>query len=157
MLTVDDDPQVVEAIKRDLRSRYGKRFRILKAGSGQKTLELVKQLKLRNETVALLIVDQRMPQMSGVELLEQSISSTALAGTLRSVLRAFTGTIDLPYGVIVLSSLYANTADGVNVAAVNIRIIADTKILVMLQLIRCLDAIQLRSRIYHTRTSYKMI
>ena len=62
-----------EAIKRDLRHQYGKRFRILKAGSGQKALELVKQLKLRNEIVALLLVDQRMPQMSGVELLEQSI------------------------------------------------------------------------------------
>ena len=73
LLTVDDDPQVVEAIKRDLRHQYGKRFRILKAGSGQKALGLVKQLKLRNETVALLLVDQRMPQMSGVELLEQSI------------------------------------------------------------------------------------
>jgi thioredoxin reductase (NADPH) len=73
LLIVDDDPQVVEAIKRDLRHQYGKRFRILKAGSGQKALELVKQLKLRNETAALLLVDQRMPQMSGVELLEQSI------------------------------------------------------------------------------------
>jgi len=73
LLTVDDDLEVVQAIKRDLRHQYGKRFRILKAGSGQKALELVKQLKLRNESVALLLVDQRMPQMSGVELLEQSI------------------------------------------------------------------------------------
>jgi thioredoxin reductase (NADPH) len=73
LLTVDDDLQVVQAIKRDLRHQYGKRFRILKAGSGQKALELVKQLKLQNESVALLLVDQRMPQMSGVELLEQSI------------------------------------------------------------------------------------
>ena len=72
LLTVDDDLQVVQAIKRDLRHQYGKRFRILKAGSGQKALELVKQLKLQNESVALLLVDQRMPQMSGVELLEQS-------------------------------------------------------------------------------------
>lgn len=73
LLTVDDDPQVVEAIKRDLRHQYGKRFRILKAESGQRALGLVKQLKLQNENVALLLVDQRMPQMSGVELLEQSI------------------------------------------------------------------------------------
>jgi thioredoxin reductase (NADPH) len=73
LLTVDDDPQVVQAIIRDLRHQYGRRFRILKAGTGQKALELMKQLKLRNETVALLLVDQRMPQMSGVELLEQSI------------------------------------------------------------------------------------
>ena len=73
LLTVDDDPQVVQAIERDLRHQYGKRFRILKAGSGQKALALVKQLKIRNDIVALLLVDQRMPQMSGVELLEQSI------------------------------------------------------------------------------------
>ena len=73
LLTVDDDPPVVQAIERDLRHQYGKRFRILKAGSGQKALALVKQFKIRNEIVALLLVDQRMPQMSGVELLEQSI------------------------------------------------------------------------------------
>ena len=73
LLTVDDDSQVVRAIERDLRQQYGKRFRILKAESGQKALVLVKQLKLRNEIVALLLVDQRMPQMSGVELLEQFI------------------------------------------------------------------------------------
>jgi thioredoxin reductase (NADPH) len=73
LLTVDDDSQVVQAVERDLRHQYGKRFRILKAGSGQKALGLVKQLKIRNEIVALLLVDQRMPQMSGVELLEQSI------------------------------------------------------------------------------------
>ena len=73
LLTVDDDPQVVQAIERDLRHQYGKRFRILKAESGQKALGLVKQLKLRNEIVALFLVDQRMPQISGVELLEQSI------------------------------------------------------------------------------------
>jgi thioredoxin reductase (NADPH) len=74
LLTVDDDPQVVRAIERDLRHQYGKRFRILKAESAQKALRLVKQLKLRNEIVALFLVDQRMPQMSGVELLEQSIN-----------------------------------------------------------------------------------
>ena len=73
LLTVDDNPQVVWAIERDLRRQYGKRFRILKADSSQKALGLVKQLKLRNEIVALLLVDQRMPQMSGVELLERSM------------------------------------------------------------------------------------
>jgi thioredoxin reductase (NADPH) len=71
LLTVDDDPQVIRAIERDLRQKYGKRFRVLKVESGQKALELVKQLKLRNETLALLLVDQRMPQMSGVAFLEQ--------------------------------------------------------------------------------------
>src|ERR671911_253530 len=71
LLTVDDDPNVLRAIERDLRQQYGSRFRILKTDSGQKALELVKQLKLRNEPLALLLADQRMPQMSGVSLLEE--------------------------------------------------------------------------------------
>jgi thioredoxin reductase (NADPH) len=74
LLTVDDDPNVLRAIERDLRQKYGSRFRILKTDSGQKALELVKQLKLRNETLALLLVDQRMPQMSGVAFLEQAMN-----------------------------------------------------------------------------------
>ncbi|HEX6281929.1 MAG TPA: FAD-dependent oxidoreductase [Nitrososphaera sp.] len=74
LLTVDDDPHVLRAIERDLRQQYGSRFRIIKADSGQKALELVKQLKLRNETLALLLVDQRMPQMSGVAFLEQAMN-----------------------------------------------------------------------------------
>ena len=71
LLTVDDNPQVVRAIERDLRQQYGKRFRVLKAESGQEALRLVKKLKLRNEILALLLADQRMPQMSGVSLLEE--------------------------------------------------------------------------------------
>lgn len=74
LLTVDDDPNVLKAIERDLRHQYGSRFRILKTDSGQKALELVKRLKLRNETLALLLVDQRMPHMSGVAFLEQAMN-----------------------------------------------------------------------------------
>src|ERR1051326_7447440 len=74
LLTVDDDPQVVRAIERDLRTQYGKRFRVLKAESGQKALQLVKQLKLRNQVLALLLVDQRMPHLSGVDFLEQAMN-----------------------------------------------------------------------------------
>ena len=55
LLTVDDDRQVVRAIERDLRQHYGKRFRVIKAESGQKALHLVKQLKLRNEALAFAI------------------------------------------------------------------------------------------------------
>src|SRR5215217_5364939 len=73
LLTVDDDLNVLRAIERDLRQQYGSRFRILKTDSGQKALELVKQLKLRNEALALLLVDQRMPHMSGVAFLEQAM------------------------------------------------------------------------------------
>jgi thioredoxin reductase (NADPH) len=71
LLTVDDDSQVVRAIERDLRQKYGKRFSILKAESGQEALKLVKKSRLRNEILALLLADQRMPQMSGVSLLEE--------------------------------------------------------------------------------------
>lgn len=73
ILTVDDDPEVLQAIARDLRQQYGDRFRILRADSGQTALEMVQQLKLRNETIALFLVDQRMPQISGIEFLEQAI------------------------------------------------------------------------------------
>ncbi len=73
ILTVDDDPEVLQAIARDLRSQYGSRFRIVRAESGQSAIEAVQQLKLRNEPIALFLVDQRMPQMSGVEFLEQAL------------------------------------------------------------------------------------
>ncbi|MEM6426774.1 MAG: FAD-dependent oxidoreductase [Cyanobacteria bacterium P01_D01_bin.128] len=72
ILTVDDDPDVLQAIARDLRRQYGDRHRILRADSGQAALEIVQELTLRNDTVALFLVDQRMPQMSGVEFLEQA-------------------------------------------------------------------------------------
>lgn len=65
ILTVDDDPEVLQAIARDLRQQYG--------DSGASAIDAVQQLKLRNEAVALFLVDQRMPQMSGVEFLEQAL------------------------------------------------------------------------------------
>lgn len=72
ILTVDDDPEVLQAVSRDLRHQYGDRFRIVRADSGIAALDVVQQLKLRNEPVALFLVDQRMPQMGGVEFLEQA-------------------------------------------------------------------------------------
>ena len=72
ILTVDDDPEVLQAVTRDLRRQYGDRFRIVRADSGQVALDAVEQLKLRNEAVALFLVDQRMPQMTGVEFLEKA-------------------------------------------------------------------------------------
>lgn len=71
--TVDDDPDVLRAVERDLRRQYGDRYRVLAADSGAKALEGVKQLKLRNEPIALFLVDQRMPRMSGVEFLEAAL------------------------------------------------------------------------------------
>ncbi len=71
--SVDDDPDVLRAIVRDLRGRYGERYRILSADSGRSALEALGELKLRNAPVALFLVDQRMPGMSGVEFLEQAL------------------------------------------------------------------------------------
>jgi thioredoxin reductase (NADPH) len=71
--TVDDDPDVLRAVERDLRRQYGDRYRVISADSGASALEAVRQLKLRNEPVALFLVDQRMPRMSGVEFLEKAI------------------------------------------------------------------------------------
>jgi thioredoxin reductase (NADPH) len=71
--TVDDDPDVLRAVERDLRRQYGARYKVVSADSGLSALEAVKQLKLRNEPVALFLVDQRMPRMSGVEFLEKAI------------------------------------------------------------------------------------
>ena len=73
ILTVDDDPQVLQAVARDLRQQYGDRFRIMRADSGKTALETLEKLKLRNESVALFLADQRMPQMSGVEFLEKGL------------------------------------------------------------------------------------
>ncbi len=71
--TVDDDPDVLRAVERDLRRQYGDRYKVISADSGASALEAVNQLKLRNEAVALFLVDQRMPRMSGVEFLEKAI------------------------------------------------------------------------------------
>jgi thioredoxin reductase (NADPH) len=73
LLTVDDDTEVLLAVERDLRQEYGKHFRILRANSGTAALELLKKIKLRNLVVALFLVDQRMPQMTGVEFLLQAM------------------------------------------------------------------------------------
>jgi thioredoxin reductase (NADPH) len=71
--TVDDDPDVLRAVERDLRRHYGDRYKVISADSGASALEGVKQLKLRNDPVALFLVDQRMPGMSGVGFLEKAI------------------------------------------------------------------------------------
>ena len=73
ILTVDDDIQVVNAIERDLRQHYRQDYRIMKATSGAVALETVQQLKQRNDQIALFLVDQRMPGISGVEFLAEAM------------------------------------------------------------------------------------
>ena len=72
LLTVDDDPEVLRAIERDLRRHYGKDYRVLRADAGVTALAVLRQVDARGEPVALFLVDQRMPHMSGVEFLEQA-------------------------------------------------------------------------------------
>ncbi len=79
ILTVDDDPGVSRAVARDLRRKYGERFRIVRAESGPQALDAVKEIKLRGEEVAVLLADYRMPQMSGIEFLEQAMDLFPLA------------------------------------------------------------------------------
>ncbi len=73
ILSVDDDPAVLGAIERDLRQHYRADYRVLKAGSGPEGLEAAKQLAARGTPVALFLVDQRMPGMSGTELLREAM------------------------------------------------------------------------------------
>ena len=90
ILTVDDDPQVLYAIEHDLKKRYSERFRVLRAGSGRGALDLLRRLEERNEVVALLLVDHRMPQLTGVETLQEAIK--LYPGAKRTLLTAYADT-----------------------------------------------------------------
>jgi len=74
LLTVDDDREVLRAIERDLRRQYARDYRVLRAESGSAALEIVRELKVRTGVVALFLVDQRMPSLSGVEFLQQAVT-----------------------------------------------------------------------------------
>ena len=72
ILTVDDDREVLQAIARDLRHGFGEHFRVIRAESGDRALEVLRQLKLANESVALMLADQRMPGLTGIEMLVEA-------------------------------------------------------------------------------------
>ena len=69
ILSVDDDPQVLSAIERDLNRHYKREYRVVKASSPEEALDAARQLKQRGTAVALFLVDQRMPGMTGTRLL----------------------------------------------------------------------------------------
>jgi thioredoxin reductase (NADPH) len=73
LLSVDDDADVLRAIERDLRSQYGADYRVIGSDGPEKALDILKQLKVRNDSVALLLADQRMPRMNGVEFLQEGM------------------------------------------------------------------------------------
>ncbi len=103
IMTVDDDPGVSRAVSRDLRRKYGERSRIVRAESGADALDALRQMKLRDEQVAVMLADYRMPQMNGIEFLEQAMDI-------------------FPYARRVLLTAYADTnaaIDAINVADVD--------------------------------------
>ena len=72
LLVVDDDPQVLAAVRRDLRGHYRANYAVISASSGEEALATIRELKARGESLAIVISDQRMPGMSGTDLLSQS-------------------------------------------------------------------------------------
>ena len=90
LLTVDDDPEVLRGIERDLRSRYADRYRVMRANSGGAAITTLRELKARNNPVALLLADQRMPHMDGVGFLSEAMELHPLAK--RALLTAYADT-----------------------------------------------------------------
>ena len=90
LLSVDDDADVLRTIERDLRSHYGAQYRVVASDSPEAALEILKQLKLRNDSVALMLADQRMPKMDGVGFLQQA--KEIFPGAKRALLTAYADT-----------------------------------------------------------------
>ena len=90
IMSVDDDPQVLAAIGRDLRGRYGEDYRVIRASSGAEGLEALDELKGRGDDVALFVIDQRMPEMEGTEFLLQA--QTRFPDAKRVLLTAYADT-----------------------------------------------------------------
>jgi thioredoxin reductase (NADPH) len=90
ILTVDDDPSVSRAIARDLRRRYGEQYRIIRASSAAEALDALKEIKLRGGRVAVMLADYRMPQMNGIEFLEQAMD--LFPNARRALLTAYADT-----------------------------------------------------------------
>ncbi|MEM8930220.1 MAG: FAD-dependent oxidoreductase [Acidobacteriota bacterium] len=92
ILAIDDDPDVLRAVARDLRRRYGSEYRVVRADSGDAALAVLDELEQRQEPVALLLSDQRMPGMDGVTFLRHARERAAFSGTKRVLLTAYADT-----------------------------------------------------------------
>src|SRR3954462_6020621 len=90
ILTIDDDPAVSRAVARDVRRRYGDRYRVVRADSGDAALEALREIKLRGETVAVMLADYRMPHMNGIQFLEPAMD--LFPGARRVLLTAYAAT-----------------------------------------------------------------
>ncbi|HLN00167.1 MAG TPA: FAD-dependent oxidoreductase [Bryobacteraceae bacterium] len=90
LLSIDDDPDVLRAVERDLRRRYSERYRVLAADSARAGLDLLRRVQQRNEPVALLLVDYRMPETNGLEFLIEALKITP--GSKRVLLTAYADT-----------------------------------------------------------------
>src|ERR1700722_14069189 len=90
LLSVDDDSDVLRAIERDLRSQYGAEYRVIGRDSPEGALDILKQLKVRNDSVALILADQRMPKMDGVAFLQEALH--IYPGAKRARLTAYADT-----------------------------------------------------------------
>ncbi|MFE7122638.1 FAD-dependent oxidoreductase [Streptomyces sp. NPDC057617] len=91
ILTVDDDPAVSRAVARDIRRRYGDRYRVVRAVSGAEALEALQEIKLRGERLAVMLADYRMPKMNGIEFLEAAMDLFPLARRVLLTAYADTG------------------------------------------------------------------
>jgi thioredoxin reductase (NADPH) len=90
IFALDDEPEVLGAVERDLRRRYGREYQLVRADSGPVALDTLRQLRVRDTPVALFLVDQRMPQMTGVEFLSEAI--TLYPDAKRALLTAYADT-----------------------------------------------------------------
>ncbi|MGH8950373.1 MAG: FAD-dependent oxidoreductase [Acidimicrobiia bacterium] len=90
IIAVDDEPEVVQAVQRDLRARYANEYRIVWAGGGQEAIDTLRTLALHDTPVALMLVDQRMPGVTGIDVLRETLESHPSAK--RALLTAYADT-----------------------------------------------------------------
>ncbi|RYG49668.1 response regulator, partial [bacterium] len=92
LLCVDDEREVLRAVERDLRRKFSDEVRIVGAGSGNQALDVLRQLRERKEEVAIIVTDQRMPGMNGVETLKACDTENLFPAARRILLTAYADT-----------------------------------------------------------------